>query len=199
VDVTERQWVSYRVVPWAMLAAPLPSAPPVGDGWRGVDLRRLLPTGRLDQLVIDTATRSEAALGFHVEATFAYVIGAGGGAEPVRLVLGTDAAAEGRARDVLTLAGSTGTGARWRKQASRAFETWSGHAPRQVDAKSVLALMGPEHPPAEAASWLCALIGIAPPNEPIPDPLDLQSLARQQLQVEPGASQATRRWFSRGR
>ncbi len=199
MGVTERQWVAYRVVPGAMLAAPLPSAPPVGDGWRGVDLRRVLPTGQLDQLVIDTATRSEAAVGFHVEETLAYVIAAGGGAEPVRLVLGTDVPAEGRAQDVLTVAGATGSGARWRKQASRAFETWSGLAPRPTDAKSVLSLMGPERPPAEAASWLCALIGIAPPNEPIPDPLDLQSLARQQLQDDPGASHAKRRWFSRGR
>lgn len=187
------------MVPGAMLAAPLPSAPSVGDGWRGVDLRRVLPTRQLDQLVIDTATRSEAALGFHVEEILAYVIAAVGDAEPVRLVLGTEIAAEGRAKEMLTLAGATGSGARWREQASHAFEAWSRLAPRPADAKSVLSLMGPERPPAEAASWLCALIGVTPPNEPIPDPLDLQSLARQQLRDDPGTSQAKRRWFSRGR
>jgi hypothetical protein len=198
VEPTERQWVAYRVVPGAMLAAPLPSAPEVGDGWRGVDLRRVLPLDQLDPLVIDTATKSESALGVHVEASFAYVVAASRDAEPVRLVLGVDASsADERAEAAITRAGATGAGARWRKRAAKAIEAWSSQAPRPADATTVLALMGPEHPPAEAVSWLCALLGIAAPNEPIPDPLDLQSVARRQLEDGSGEP-AKRRWFSRG-
>jgi len=199
MEPAERQWVAYRAVPGAILAAPLPSAPEVGDGWRGVDLRRVLPIDQLDPLVIDTGSKSEAALGVHIDVSFAYVIATSRDAEPIRLVLGVDASSAGeRAEAALTRAGATGSSAGWRKQAAKAVEAWSEHAPRPADATAVLTLMGPEHAPAEAVSWLCALLGIGVPNESIPDPLDLQSLARRQLEDNPGAT-GKRRWFSPGR
>lgn len=196
MEPTERQWVGYRVVPGAMLSAPLPSAPEVGDGWRGVDLRRIHPLDQLDPLVIETATRSEAAFGVHIEETFAYLIASALDQEPVRLVLGIDMSAPPEAAtEALSRAGVTGTGARWRKRAAKAFERWSSHGPRTLEADAVLALLGPEHSPAEGVSWLAALLGIRLSNEPIPDPLDLQSLAREQLDLDPKAGK--RRWFSR--
>lgn len=193
----ERQWVAYRVVPGAMLTAPLPSAPDVGGGWRGVDLRRILPVDQLDPLVIDTGTKSEAALGVHATDGYAYVIATARDEEPVRLVLGAVQGAAGL--DAISAhAGATGSGARWRKDVARSFEAWSVHAPRRAEATAVLSLMGPEHPPAEAVSWLCAVIGIVQPNDPIPDPLDLQSVARAQLESEPDPRRERKRWFSRG-
>lgn len=193
----ERQWVAYRVVPGAMLSAPLPSAPDVGGGWRGVDLRRILPVDQLDPLVIDTGTKSEAALGIHVTDGYAYAIATARDVEPVRLVLGAVPGADG-VEAISTHAGATGPGGRWRKHAAKSFEAWSAHAPRRADTTAVLALMGPEHPPAEAVAWLCAGIGILQPNDPIPDPLDLQSVARAQLEDEPAARRDRKRWFSRG-
>jgi hypothetical protein len=181
-----------------MLSAPLPSAPDVGDGWRGVDLRRIHPLDQFDPLVIETASRSEAAIGVHVEGSFAYVIAAARDEEPVRLVLGVDPSAPPHgAAEVFVRSGVTGTGARWRKRAAKAFERWSSNAPRSLEADAVLALLGPEHPPIEAVSWLAALLGLRLTNEPIPDPLDLQSLARRHAGSEP--KNARRRWFSRGR
>lgn len=193
----ERQWVAYRVVPGAMLTAPLPSAPEVGGGWRGVDLRRILPVDQLDPLVIDTGTKSEAAIGVHVTDGYAYVIATARDMEPVRLVLGAVPGADG-VETISAHAGATGSGGRWRKHVAKSFEAWSVQAPRQAETTSVLSLMAPEHPPAEAVSWLCALIGIVQPNDPIPDPLDLQSVARAQLEHEPAARRERKRWFSRG-
>ena len=197
MEPTERQWVGYRVVPGAMLSAPLPSAPEVGDGWRGVDLRRIHPLDQLDPLVIETATRSEAALGVHIAESYAYLIAAARDHEPVRLVLGVNTSAPPEAAtEALSRAGVSGTGARWRKRAAKAFERWSSNGPRTLEADAVLALLGPEHPPAEAVSWLAALLGIRLSGDPIPDPLDLQSLARRQLEEDPKSGR--RRWFSRG-
>lgn len=193
----ERQWVAYRVVPGAMLTAPLPSAPEVGGGWRGVDLRRILPVDQLDPLVIDTGMKSEAALGIHVTDGYAYVIATARDAEPVRLILGAVPGADG-VEAISARAGATGSGGRWRKSVARAFEAWSVHAPRRAESTAVLSLMGSEHPPAEAVAWLCAVLGILQPNDPIPDPLDLQSVARAQLEDEPATRRERKRWFSRG-
>jgi hypothetical protein len=194
----QRQWVAYRVVPGVMLRAPLPSAPEVGDGWRGVELRRAHPLEQFDPMVLEAGARSEAAIGVHVEEGFAYVIATAEGSEPVRLVLGVDTATPAdEVAAILQRAGVSGKGARWRARASKAFESWSSRCPRQVDAHAVQALMGPEHPPAEAVSWLAALLGIRVPSEPIPDPLDLQSLARGRPGSDPDPDK--RRWFSRRR
>ena len=192
-----RQWVAYRVVPGAMHTAPLPSALDAGDGWRAVDLRRSLPLEQLDPLVIETGARSEAALGVHVEASFAYAIATARGMEPIRLILGTTAAAGEPAEAAFARAGASGHDGRWRRRAAEALEEWSAQAPRPLEASAVLALMGPEHPPSEAVSWLAALLGIRVPSEPIPDPLDLQSLVREQLGDTP-PEPVKRRRFSRG-
>lgn len=191
-----RQWVAYRVVPGTLLAAPLPSAPEVGDGWRGVDLRKIHPLGQFDPLVIETGTRSEAALGIHVEDSVAYVLAAARDRPPVRLVFAVDPARPSeRASAVLAHAGATEPFVTWRADAAEAFAAWSALAPRTLDPSAVLAHMGPEHPPVEAVSWIAALLGLRAPDEPIPDPLDLQSVARRQLKGAPKAGK--RRWFSR--
>jgi hypothetical protein len=177
-----------------MLTAPLPSAPEVGGGWRGVDLRRIHPLDQFDPLVLETAARSEAALGIHIDEAVAYVIAAARDEEPVRFVLGVDPSAPPEAAEaILEHAGAGGSGRGRRKAAAQAFAAWSAHAPQSVEADAVLALMGPEHGPAEAVSWLVALLGVQVPNEPIPDPLDLQSVARDQLAAEPARGKKKRR------
>lgn len=183
----QRQWVAYRWVQGAMLTAPLPSAPDVGGGWRGVDLRRIYPVEQFDPLVVETAARSEAAFGVFVQDdAFAYVIAAAREDEAVRLVMGVDPSAPPEAAvPMLAHSGIPGTGRGRREAAAQAFAAWSTHAPQTVETNAVLALMGPEHGPAEAVSWLAAVLGLQVPNEPIPDPLELQSLARDQLKSEP--------------
>lgn len=74
-----------------MLKAPLPSAPEVGAGWRGVELRRFHPLPQLDDLLMHTVTQVEAAIGLAASRDgWAYAVAATRGAGPLRLILGVD-------------------------------------------------------------------------------------------------------------
>lgn len=190
------QFVAYQAVAGAMLTAPLPSAPEVGSGWRGVPLRRFHPLDQFDPLVVETASKSEAAIGLAVDDTYAYVIAVARGHEPVRLVLAVDLVAvpEGAA-DAVARCGVSGTGARFRKAASRALAAWSSHSPRTSDQTEIGALFAADLTPSAAMERLTELLGIALPAESIPNPLDLQAVARDQV-IEV-ASTPKRRWFSR--
>jgi hypothetical protein len=59
---TIAQWVAYRAEPGKLLRAPLPSTPQVGEGWRGVELRRVHPLDQLDDLVVATAGKVGACV-----------------------------------------------------------------------------------------------------------------------------------------
>jgi hypothetical protein len=127
------QWVAYRVEPGAMLKAPLPSAPEIGDGWRGVELRRFHPLDQLDDLLRHTVTQVDAAIGLAAAGEgYAYVIADTRRGNPIRAVLGVDPTRShaGPVRDALDRCGLTGRGARWRKSTARALAAWSVHAPR---------------------------------------------------------------------
>jgi hypothetical protein len=191
------QWVAYRVAPGAMLKAPLPSAPEIGDRWRGVELRRFHPLDQLDDLLRHTVTQVDAAIGLAAAGEgYAYVIADTRRGDPIRAVLGVDPTGphEGPVRDALGRCGVTGRGARWRKSTARALAAWSAHAPRTAGADEVLAFLD-DIPAAHAVEGLLALFGLRLPGEPIPDPLQLQSVARAQL--EPAEGVRRRRWFAR--
>jgi hypothetical protein len=194
------QWVAFRSVPGAMLKAPLPSAPEVAEGWRGVALRRVHPLEQLDALLEETGVRSDAAIGVHVDDDYVYAIATSRGGEAIRLILGVrldripSSAAEAAMRCQVT-----GSGARWRKQTANRFASWSAQAPRCSDVVEVEALLGSEVPGPEAARSLTELLGIAFVEEAIPDPLNLQSVAREQLAAGDGAGNRRRRWFSSAR
>lgn len=191
------QFVAYQTVAGAMLTAPLPSAPEVGSGWRGVPLRRFHPLDQFDPLVMETASKSEAAIGVAVEDSYAYVIAVVRGHEPVRLVLAVDLmAVPESAADAVARCEVTGTGARFRKAAARALAAWSSHAPRTTDRTEISALFATDLTPGAAVERLTGLLGIALPDESIPNPLDLQAVAREQI-IEVTAAAPKRRWFSR--
>jgi hypothetical protein len=191
------QWVAFRSVPGAMLKAPLPSAPEVGVGWRGVALRRVHPLHQFDALLEETGTRSDAAVGVHVEEDFAYAIATSRDGDPIHLLLGVRLdRIPATAKDAAERSGLIGAGAPWRKQAAKRFAAWTEHAPRCSDAVEMQALLGLELPGPEAAARFTDLLGIAFVEEAIPDPLNLQSVAREQLGARDGAGSRRRRWFS---
>jgi hypothetical protein len=191
------QWVAFRSVPGAMLKAPLPSAPEVGEGWRGVALRRVHPLDQFDALLEETGTRSDAAIGVHVDDEYAYAIATSRVGEPIRVVVGigaeqtVPAAAEATMRCQMT-----GSGRRWRKQTGKRLAAWTAHAPRSCEPSEIVALLERELRGPEAAARLMELLGISFVEEAIPDPLNLQSVAREQLAVGHGAGNRRRRWFS---
>jgi hypothetical protein len=194
---TIEQWVAYRAEPGAMLKAPLPSAPEVGEGWRGVELRRFHPLDQLDDLLRHTVTQVDAAIGLAAAGEgYAYVIADRRVGEPVRAVLGVDPSHshEGAVRDALDRCGVTGRGARWRKSTARALAAWSVSAPRTAGADEVLAFLD-DVPALRAVVGVLDLFGLELPGEPIPDPLDLQSVARGQLELTDGSRR--KRWFAR--
>src|SRR5688572_17955469 len=133
------QWVAYRAAEGAWLKAPLPSAPEIGPGWRGVELRRFHPLDQLDALVIDTAKRVGAAIGV-AEAgdDFGYVIAAAERSEPVRLVVGVDPADPGETADILAHARpgreEPNDDA---AEAAEALTAWSRHAPAHAEAARI--------------------------------------------------------------
>ncbi len=191
---TIAQWIAYRAEPGAMLKAPLPSAPEVGPGWRGVQLRRFHPLDQLDDLVRHTVTQVDAAIGLaNAGEDYVYAVAGSRHGEPIRVVLGVDIAGahEGALSDVLERCGVTGRGFRWRKATAKALAAWSVHAPRTADASEVMAFLE-DVPATTAATGILSLFGLELPGDQIPDPLDLQSVARDVL----GADRR-RRWFSR--
>ncbi len=192
------QWVAYQVVPGAMLTAPLPSAPEVGDGWRGVELRRVHPLDQFDPLVEETGFKSDAAFGLHEGASFAYAVATSRRGEPVRVVFGVDPSkTDAEEADVVRRCGVTGTGKRWRTRTAASLASWSVHAPRRVTSAQIEPLLAPGSDAHESVGTLLGLLGLAPPAGAIPDPLDLQDVAREQLAVAGEAHR--RRWFDRGR
>jgi hypothetical protein len=193
---TIAQWVAYRAEPGAMLKAPLPSAPEVGDGWRGVELRRFHPLDQLDDLLRHTVTQVDAAIGLASAGEgYAYVIAGARGAEPIRAVLGVDPSGspEGALRDALDRCGIAGRDERWRRTTAKELAAWSIHAPRTAGADEILAFLD-DVPASRAVVGLLEVVGLALPGEPIPDPLDLQSVAREQLG---GTGGRRKRWFAR--
>ena len=194
---TITQWMAYRAEPGAMLKAPLPSAPEVGAGWRGVELRRFHPLDQLDDLLRHTITQVDAAIGLAAAGEdYAYVVAGARHGEPVRAVLGVDVTErhEGAVRDALDRCGATRrAGARWRTAAARELAAWSVQAPRTAGADEVAAFLD-EVPASRAVVGLLSLFGLELPGEPIPDPLDLQSVAREQLS---GGGHRRKRWLPR--
>ena len=203
------QWVAFRSVPGAMLKAPLPSAPEVGEGWRGVALRRVHPLDQFDALLEETGTRSDAAIGVHVDDEYAYAIATSRVGEPIRLVvgigpkigpkIGPEIGPEqipSRAAEAAIRCRMTGSGPRWRKQTAKRLAAWTAQAPRSSDPSEIVDLLECELPGPEAAGRLMELLGISFVEEAIPDPLNLQSVAREQLAVGHGAGSRRRRWFS---
>jgi len=182
---TITQWMAYRAEPGAMLKAPLPSAPDVGAGWRGVELRKFHPLDQLDDLLRHTVSQVDAAIGLAAAGEdYAYVIAGSRHAEPIRAVLGVDVSGrhEGVVRDALQRCGATGRGgARWRTATSRGLAAWSVHTPRTAGADEVASFLD-ELPASRAVAGLLGVFGLELPGEPIPDPLDLQSVAREQLE-----------------
>ena len=193
---TIAQWMAYRAQPGAMLKAPLPSAPEVGDGWRGVELRRFHPLDQLDDLLRHTVTQVDAAIGLAAAGEgYAYVVAGVRGVEPLRAVLGVDPSQphDDVVRDVLERCGVTGRGLRWRRSTAKALAEWSIHAPRTAGPDEVVAFLD-DVPASRAVVGLLELFGLTLPGEPIPDPLDLQSVAREQLGP---ATPPRKRWFAR--
>jgi hypothetical protein len=198
------QWVAFRAAEGAWLKAPLPSAPEIGPGWRGVELRRFHPIDQLDPLVIDTAARAGVAIGV-AEAgdAFGYIVAAAERSEPVRLVVGVDPSDPGAAAEALARARTASDGTSDRAGAVGAFVAWSVNAPATIEASTLAPLLEPDVPVERALSEILRSLQIALPIEPIPDPLDLQDMARGQL-VEKGgrrrvkeASARRRTWFTR--
>ena len=183
-----------------MLTAPLPSAPEVGPGWRGVELRRAHPLDQLDRIVIETAHRVGAAIGVAESGeAFGYVIAVADGDDPVRAIVGGEAAA-GAAADALLGAGLAGQETLFEPAAvAAALASWSEHAPSRVSATSLEPFLGQGVPVDQALAGILGALHIALPIEPIPDPLDLQNLARGGNGDDaPQTVRAKRRWFSRG-
>jgi hypothetical protein len=199
---TMAQWVAYRAEPGKLLRAPLPSAPQVGEGWRGVELRRVHPLDQLDDLVVETAGKVGAAIGLASGGDHGYVIAAArDGAEPVRLVLGVDPVrASGEAAAAAARCGAVPTAPKgWRKAAAKALSAWSQEAPACVTAAPVAELLGDERDPSELLEELLGMLGLGLPPEAIPDPLDLQDVARRQLARRAGRAGTRRRWLALGR
>ena len=190
------QWMAYRAEPGAMLKAPLPSAPEVGPGWRGVELRRFHPLDQLDDLLRHTITQVDAAIGLAAAGEgYAYAIAGSRHEEPIRAVLGVDPTRppDGAVRDALERCGMTGRGLRWRRATAKALASWSVLTPRTAGADEIAAFLD-DVPATRAVTGLLELFGLDLPGEPIPDPLDLQSVAREQLGA--GADRR-KRWFAR--
>lgn len=195
------QWVAFRAAEGAWLKAPLPSAPEIGPGWRGVELRRFHPIDQLDTLVIDTAARAGVAIGV-AEAgdAYGYIVAAAERSEPVRLVVGVDPSDPGEAAEAL--AGARITAAGEAGDDVGAFVAWSASAPARIEASTLAPLLGPDVPVERALSAILRSLRIALPIEPIPDPLDLQGMAREQLTDGGGTRRARtggtrRKWFTR--
>jgi hypothetical protein len=195
-----RQWVAYRGAPGAMLRAPLPSAPEVGVGWRGVATRRWLPLDQLDDLVLDTVSKLDAAIGVaRAGSDWGYVIAVARHGDPVRLVVGIDpsrADAPEGLHEVLARCGVTGSGKRWRTGATRAFAEWSRLAPRGAARAEVAAVLASHAGPADALEALLDQVAISLPAGSIPDVGDLHTVARERIQ-ETGTVGERRRWFAR--
>lgn len=189
------QWVAYRVTPGAVLRAPLSSAPEVGQGWRGVDLRIVLPLEQLEQLVADTAFKTDAALGLHIEETFAYGVAFGRTQVPVRFVLGvhTRKVPEASA-DVLARCGISAPTAPWRKSAARALAAWSAHAPVSPTQTALYKAMAAQPTVGISVDVFLAELGLTIVEASAPDPLTLQTIARVQLAAT-SKPRRTRRWF----
>ena len=189
------QWVAYRVTPGAVLRAPLPSAPEVGQGWRGVDLRIALPLEQLEQLVADTAFKTDAALGLHIEETFAYGVAFGRTQVPVRFVLGVQTRkVPEAAADVLARCGISAPTAPWRKGAARALAAWSVHAPVSPTQTALYKAMAAQPTVGISVDVFLAELGLTIVEASAPDPLTLQTIARVQLAAT-SKPRRTRRWF----
>jgi hypothetical protein len=190
-----QQWVAYRVTPGAVLRSPLPSAPEVGLGWRGVDLRIAVPYEQLDQLVADTAFKTDAALGLHVEDAFAYGVAFGRSQEPLRFILGVRTRkVPGSAAEALARCGISAPTAPWRKGAARALAAWGVHAPARPAQGALYKAMAPQETVGISVDVFLGALGLAIVETSAPDPLTLQTIARVQLAAT-SKPRRTRRWF----
>ena len=167
-------------------------------GWRGVATRRWLPLDQLDDLVLDTVTKLDAAIGVaRAGSDWGYVIAVARHGDPVRLVLGVDLAQPpGGLADLLTRCGVTGNGRLWRTSAAKAFAEWSRQAPRGAARAEVAALLASHEGPAAALGSLLDMVAITLPAESIPDVHDLHAVAREKIQ-QAGPVGERRRWFAR--
>ena len=186
---TTGQWAFYRQAEGKLLRAPLPSAPEAGEGWRGVELRRFHPLEQLDDLIEDTSTKVDVALGVAVvDSAFAYVVASERHGDPLRLILGLEAsAAHERGSDARARAGVPKRGTKgWGRSCARGLARWSAFTPNQLRPEDIEDLLGEEPSDAvESARELLRLLGLELPAEAIPDPLDLQSVAREQAARQP--------------
>ncbi len=173
-----QQWVAYRVAEGAMLNAPLPSAPPAGKEWRAIELRRARTLEQIDALVEDTATKVVAALGLSADqADFVYLVAAASGRPTVRMVFGSGAGQPSPAAEEAAARRTPGTD----KQLAASLAEWSHHAPHAVSAKDVTSLLKDRLAPDKTVEVLTLLLGLSLPIEHAPNPLDLQSVAREHL------------------
>jgi hypothetical protein len=178
--VSTGQWVFFKNSEGALLRAPLPSAPEVGDGWRGIELPHVHPLDQVDGLIQDAAGKVEAALGLALIApTLAYVVAQERRREPIRAVVGAGdgpAADEARARAGVPKRGGKG----WRRDVGKRLAAWSSHAPKQARASDVADVLASAVPEAvETSRELLHLMGLAIPEEAPPHYLDLHLVARE--------------------
>lgn len=173
-----QQWVAYRVAEGALLNAPLTSALPAGKEWRAIELRRTRTLEQLDALVEDTATKVVAALGLSADQEdFVYLVAAASGRPTVRMVLGSGADQPSPAAEEAAARRTPGTD----KQLAASLADWSRHAPHVLAAKDVMTVLKDRLTPNKTMDALSMLLGLSLPSEQVPNPLDLQSVAREHL------------------
>jgi hypothetical protein len=186
------QWVAFRDTS-AMLHAPLSSAPANGAGWRAMALPQYHSLEVLDSWVIDTAHKSEAALGISAVGDAVYVVAVAESAPPLRFVLGATALEPGHdiaMRAGLDLADLDG----WVGRAAEGFAAWSTTAPERADPDAVSVLVRiPQADGAEAAEMLFELVGLRLPADEVVSMTSLQEDARRKLEEAPEPPQGRRR------
>ena len=175
----DERWISFREGASSSFGSALPMSLPVGRGWRGGHLRAIETIEALDELVMQIAEKSVAAVGVWHGESFAYGIAATAEEEPTPFLLAVDlhsppaAAAEAIER---CRVGTSVTG--WRQRTAQALSAWSVHAPRTVDPLEMDAAMQVD---ANAVEAWCQLLGMAVPVDREPDAADVAAQARAAL------------------
>lgn len=162
------QWVLYRPGVGSLLRAQLPSAADVGGGWRGAQLRAFGDLAQLDEIVIDTAGKTGAAIGVAVaEGSGGYLTAAAG--EPGRILARLTFGAEPTP-----------------SSEAKAFAEWSDLcAPSPVAAKAVAEALEAGSPePMDGVSRVLEMIGLSLP-EGVPHYGSLHDVARASREQPP--------------
>lgn len=160
-----------------------------------MELRRARRLDHLDELIEETAAKVDAAVAFSAGEDFAYMVAAASGRRTIRMVFPPVAGDRSAAAEEA----AARCGHDSFEDLAAELSSWSAVAPHATTAEDVVALASGSISPEKVVEGLSLLLGMTLPSDRIPDPLELQSVAREHLNEPAEAPKPRRGGFWRAR